>query len=121
MQQRGTVPNLPSSERLPPHPPPSKQILASPSSPPPPYAEKDPIGHPPPPPRQSIPRNRPSYPGRTGRVSMQHSPMYPPGIQTNAHVTRSSTHLASPHVDNGYPTHVPILSSPAPVIGGTLV
>ncbi|XP_019858763.1 PREDICTED: uncharacterized protein LOC109586981 isoform X2 [Amphimedon queenslandica] len=124
MHQRGTVPNISSSERLPPPPPTSsssKPILASPSSPPPPYAEKDPIGHPPPPPRQSIPRNRPSYPGRTGRVSMPHSPMYPPGIQTNAHVTRSSTHLSSPHVDNGYPTHVPILSSPAPVIGGTLV
>lgn len=128
------MPNVPSNERLPSTTtnPPSmttKHILMSPSSPPPPYAEKDPIGHhhhhhqqqQPAPSRQAIPRNRPSYPGRSGRVSMQHSPVYPPSIQSSAHVSRSSTHLGSAHVDHNYPTHVPILNSPAPVVGGTLV
>ena len=132
--QRATMPNVPSNERLPSTTtnPPSmttKHILMSPSSPPPPYAEKDPIGHhhhhhqqqQPAPSRQAIPRNRPSYPGRSGRVSMQHSPVYPPSIQSSAHVSRSSTHLGSAHVDHNYPTHVPILNSPAPVVGGTLV
>lgn len=131
--QRATMPNVPSNERLPSTTTnlPStatKHILMSPSSPPPPYAEKDPIGHhhhhhqqQPVPSRQSIPRNRPSYPGRSGRVSMQHSPVYPPSIQSSAHVSRSSTHLGSAHVDHNYPTHVPILNSPAPVVGGTLV
>lgn len=106
------VHTAPSMERL----PQGRIVPLSPSSPPPPYAEKDPIHHHQ---RQPIARNRPSYPGRSGRVSVPH-PLYP-SLQSGAHVSRSSTHLANTSLDNGY-SHMttPTILTP-PVIGGTLV
>ena len=102
---------LPSStEKIP-----GKLGPLSPSSPPPPYAEKDPIPTYPHTINRShaIQRNRPTYPGRGGRVSLPY-PMYSPGL---SHMTRSSSHLASStHFDSPYHNNNSVTAT-----GGTLV